>query len=93
MQVAILYSVGANGKHGLRRPNKDKRRAVEMFLIDDEWCQWNNSELARRCGVSHEFVRQLRNNTSCNDCKIDTPAPRKVERGGTVYTQDTGNIG
>jgi hypothetical protein len=31
---AILYSVGANAYHGLRRTNADKRRAVLMLLQD-----------------------------------------------------------
>ena len=34
---AVLYSVGANAAHGLRRSNADKRRAVERLLRDDVW--------------------------------------------------------
>ncbi len=37
---AILYSVGANAKHGLRRTNADKRRAVMTLLDDPEWRTW-----------------------------------------------------
>lgn len=33
----ILYSVGANAEHGLRRTNDDKRRAVRTLLNDPEW--------------------------------------------------------
>jgi ParB-like chromosome segregation protein Spo0J len=36
---AVLYSVGANATHGLRRSNADKRRAVETLLTDTEWSQ------------------------------------------------------
>lgn len=57
---AILYSVGANDTHGIRRTNADKRRAVETLLRDDEWCGWSDREIARRAGVSHPFVMQLR---------------------------------
>ena len=31
---AILYSLGANASHGLRRSSADKRRAVETMLKD-----------------------------------------------------------
>jgi ParB-like chromosome segregation protein Spo0J len=37
---AILYSVGANAEHGLRRSNDDKRRAVLTLLNDAEWAKW-----------------------------------------------------
>lgn len=57
---AILHSVGANANHGLRRTNADKRRAVEKLLYDDEWCQWSDREIARRCGVSAPTVASVR---------------------------------
>jgi hypothetical protein len=57
---AVLYSVGANATHGLRRSNADKRRAVEVLLRDAEWGQWSNVEIAKRCGVSHTFVADVR---------------------------------
>lgn len=57
---AILYSVGANASHGLRRTNADKRRAVLTLLTDDEWKTWSNSEIARRCGVDEKTVRKYR---------------------------------
>ena len=38
---AILFSVGANASHGLRRTNEDKRRAVMTLLEDAEWSQWS----------------------------------------------------
>jgi hypothetical protein len=34
---AILFSVSANGTHGQRRTNEDKRRAVLCLLNDPEW--------------------------------------------------------
>ena len=39
LREAILYSVGANAHHGLRRSNEDKRRAVLRLLEDPEWEQ------------------------------------------------------
>lgn len=37
---AILFIVGANASHGLRRTNADKRRTVERLLADEEWRGW-----------------------------------------------------
>lgn len=57
---AILYAVGANSTHGLRRTNADKRRVVERLLQDLEWCQMSDNAIAQQCGVSHSFVGKLR---------------------------------
>lgn len=56
---AVLCAAGANAVHGLRRTNADKRRAVEALLRDEEWGQWSDREIARRCHVSHNFVSEL----------------------------------
>jgi hypothetical protein len=86
---AILYSVGANAAHGMRRTNEDKRQVVLTLLQDDEWAQWSNREIARRCVVDEGTVRRLRDEISADYPQIE----RKVERGGTTYTMDTSNIG
>jgi len=57
---AVLYSVGANAAHGLRRTNQDKRQAVETLLQDEEWSKWSDREIARQCGVSHMTVKRIR---------------------------------
>jgi predicted HTH domain antitoxin len=56
----VLYSVGANAAHGLRRTNEDKRRAVETLINDEEWATWSDREIARACGVSGKFVAAVR---------------------------------
>jgi hypothetical protein len=99
---AVLYSVGANAAHGLRRTNADKRRAVERLLRDDEWGKWSNREIARRCGVSDTFVGDLRRNLSSVQPHMDLyspedlleidPAIRLAQRGGTIYPINTTNI-
>lgn len=60
---AILYSVGANEAHGLRRTNEDKRRAVLTLLGDEEWAGWSDREIARRCHVDHVTVGRIRKDT------------------------------
>ena len=57
---AILYSVGVNTAHGLRRSNPDKRHAVMRLLNDPEWAQWSSHEIAKRCGVSVTTVSKYR---------------------------------
>lgn len=57
---AVLFSVGANATHGLRRSNADKRRAVEVLLRDEEWQKWTDRKIAEACGVSHPFVATVR---------------------------------
>ena len=57
---AILYSVGANSDHGVRRTNADKRRAVDRLLNDEEWGKWSSREIAKQCAVSEFMVRSIR---------------------------------
>lgn len=83
---AILYSVGANEDHGLRRTNEDKRRAALTLLNDEEWKQWSDREIARRCNVSDRFVNNLRQiAVTANIRSDDQPAERTYinKHGGT----------
>lgn len=57
---AVLFSLGANGTHGLRRTNADKRKAVQTVLADAEWAQWSDRKIAEVCGVGHPFVAAIR---------------------------------
>jgi hypothetical protein len=79
---AVLFSAGANATHGQRRTNADKRRAVLALLHDDEWQQWSDREIARRCAVHHDLVSTLRSDLSGGNRQIET---RRVVRGGTEY--------
>jgi uncharacterized ParB-like nuclease family protein len=68
---AILHSVGANAKHGLRRSNADKRRAVMTLLQDEEWSKWSDRDIAKACAVSHTMVAIVRGPKSGNRCHSD----------------------
>jgi hypothetical protein len=87
---ALLYAVGANANHGLRRSNADKRRAALLLLEDGEWCHWSDREIARVAAVSHEFVRTLRARVSVNACQL---AERSVRRGASTHSMSTRRIG
>jgi hypothetical protein len=95
LRDAILFSVGANTAHGLRRTNADKRRAVLALLTDKSWMKWSDRKIASQCAVSNRFVGNLREEISVNGSQIDSPAAaeRTVERNGKTYEMQTGNIG
>ena len=66
LREAVLYAVGANGEHGLRRSNGDKRRAVVTMLTndlvakDDEGNPWTDNQIAVLCRVDHKTVGKYR---------------------------------
>lgn len=90
---AILYSVGANAAHGLRRSNADKRKAVGTLLGDAEWTKLSDREIAKRCGVSNDFVSRIRKESlSLNDS--ESVAERTyTTKHGTEAVMNTANIG
>jgi len=84
LRDAVLYSVGANAAHGLRRSNADKRKAVETMLNDEEWGKWSNVQVAQQCGVSEHLVRSLRPSRS---------ETSYVSKSGKPAVMNTANIG
>lgn len=88
---AILYSVGANSDHGLRRTNDDKRKAVVTLLSDKEWSTWSDRDIARRASVSHTFVAGLR---SQFDVTGNVASEKTyTTKHGTEAVMKTANIG
>lgn len=69
---AILYSVGANNEHGLRRTNEDKRKAVLVLLEDMEWSEWSDHLIAKQCRVSHMTVGRIK-----KSLQLDQPNEKK----------------
>ena len=87
---AILFSLGANGTHGLNRTNADKRNAITTMLQDSEWAKWSNEAVAKQCHVSPHTVADVKRSISAN---TEIQAVRTVERNGKTYEQNTTNIG
>jgi hypothetical protein len=87
---AILYAVGANAAHGLKRTNRDKRNAVMVLLKDPEWDQWSDREIARRCAVSDRFVNGVRAVLTPN---IRSEPRTYTTKHGTTSTMTVSNIG
>jgi hypothetical protein len=84
---AVLHSVGANGAHGLRRTNADKRRAVLCLLEDEEWVQRSDRWIAEQCGVAASFVGDIRAGVTV----VELQSNERTGRDGR--TINTANIG
>lgn len=61
---AILFGVGDNAEHGLRRTPEDKRHAVKLLLADPEWAQKSDRWIAEQCRVGNKFVGDIRREMS-----------------------------
>lgn len=57
---ALLFSISANTKHGLRSSRADKRRSVMTLLADSEWSTLSDRELAKLAGVTHPTIAKYR---------------------------------
>ena len=101
---AILYSVGANTAHGLRRNNEDKRKAVMTMLTseavarNDDAEPWSDNEIARVCRVSQPFVTKMRSisqsNLTSNVLSENRPKSRAyTNKHGTKAVMNTAKIG
>jgi hypothetical protein len=75
---AVLFSLGANARHGLPRTPDDKRRAVLVMLRDPEWSSWSDGVVADRVRVSLPFVRKLR-----RQVEAETTAATSATSAGT----------
>jgi hypothetical protein len=88
---AVLFSTGANGKHGLRRTNADKRRAVITMLQDEEWRQWSDRRIAAHCYVSHQFVSNLRAEFEAENPTVNSGQSRQGADGRTINVTNIGS--
>ena len=78
---AVLFSIGANASHGLRRTNEDKRKAVLTLLEDLEWSEWSDSEIARRCHVSNMTVGRIKKSLNLEQTEV-----KRKDKHGNVGT-------
>ena len=73
---AKLNAMASNQGHGLKRTNEDKRRAAsEVLKLKPEW---SDRRIAEHIGVSHEFIRQMREALSTVD---NAPTHRETSDG------------
>jgi hypothetical protein len=75
---AVLDAALANQEHlGLKRSNKDKRRAVEMLLSVRP--NWSGAKIAQELGVSDSLVNDVRKEQSNNDELTDSVSSSSSE--------------
>src|SRR5215475_5585780 len=91
---ARLFSAATNLKHGLRRTNADKWRAVTILLDDEEWSQWSDNAIAKHCGVDHKTVAKYRQLAlaSLGNSQVD-PVRKYRNKHAGLGTMQTANIG
>ena len=90
---AVLFSLSANAKHGLRRSNADKRKAVQTLLADSEWATWSNNEIAKRCGVGDHLVADVKKALTSFSRSGESNSRTYTTKHGTTATMNTANIG
>lgn len=61
---ARIFACQANQKHGVRRTQADKRRAIELMLEDQEWSEKSSKAIADHVGVDHKTVERVRQERS-----------------------------
>jgi hypothetical protein len=87
---ALLFSLSANNKHGLRRTNADKRHCIKLALAT--WPEWSDRRIANICGVSPDTIgrvrRELSESDSCLECNKRIGADGKARSLPT--RRDTG---
>ena len=81
---AIQYALSANARHGLRRSNEDKRKAVETALADTEWSKLSSRAVADLCGVSNDFVSKIRK-------ELDTKKSDKMSSDDSAESASAAN--
>jgi hypothetical protein len=91
LEDAILFAVGDNSTHGLRRTNADKRKAVMTMLTHETWRNWADHAIAAKCAVDQKTVSRYRAElASIRGNSSD--ATRTFTRGGQTYQMDTSVI-
>lgn len=82
---AILFAVGDNRDHGLKRTNADKHKAVHFLLTHPEWSKKSDRAIADAAGVSHNFVSDLRKQLTAKQLSSDDsskPQPTRTGKDG-----------
>jgi uncharacterized ParB-like nuclease family protein len=94
LRDAILYSLGANRDHGLRRSNADKRKCVQTLLDDFEWGDLSVNEMARICGVSPQLVLAVKQEMDGGEkvSTVKTNAPKKPAKLNNVAEAPVENL-
>jgi hypothetical protein len=94
LRDARLYAyTEANSKQGMRRTREDKKKAAKFLLLDEQWRQWSDREIARKVGYSgHATVSALRSELVASGQIDQIDTQRQFTRGGKTHSMDTSAI-
>lgn len=79
---ALRAAFSANGSHGLRLTNADKRNKVTIALSEPEFAKLSDRKVAELCGVGDQLVSSVRAELrdSCGSAPEDRTGADGVER-------------
>lgn len=87
LRDAQLFASSANATHGLNRTPADKRRSITLLLLDPDWSQWPDREIARQTKTSPTLVGKVREELRLAEraknpqtVPVDTPAGSPEEQ-------------
>lgn len=87
LRDAVLYAVGVNNNHGLRRTAEDRRKAVMTLLDDLEWAEWSDRVIAKHSNMSSMTVGRIR-----KSLQLEQTEKKYITKHGTEATINTGKI-
>jgi len=84
LRDAVLYAVGVNNNHGLRRTAEDRRKAVMTILDDLEWTEWSDRVIAKHCNMSSMTVGRIR-----KSLQLEQTEKKYITKHGSESTINT----
>lgn len=90
---AVLYSFGANHRHGLLTSTDERRQSVENMLRDQEWRKWSNRRIGTHVNLDPKTIGEIRKRLeAAGILPQDTSGQRTIMRGDQTYTLATASI-
>jgi hypothetical protein len=89
VEDARIFACGANVKHGLRRTNEDKRKAVKLILQEPKCQEWSDRKIADDLGVHHATVSRIRQELELSGVAKRHLNGKRVGKDGKSYPVKT----
>lgn len=83
---ATLAACAVNAKHGVRRTQADKRKAIITLLRDPEWSGWSNRKIAEQTATDHKTVAAVRKELTEGASGEIPTRPTPKPKGGEIPT-------
>ena len=92
MDDAILYSLGANARHGLSLSKEEIRRGIRIILQHPEWKEMSQSQIAKHINTSQMTVSRIKAEMREEGFEFDE-GRKKFIKGGKEMAMETKRIG